>query len=275
MAKASDNVFPKVIVSEGSAPAAAASGQQKLFIDSADHKLKRINSGGTVTTVEGGSGSGTYVYPPGSFDKPPASPNAKDDEYDGTSTVTWTATPTAANAKDRNSTRADHLYIKAASGNASHLVGEYQAIPGSFPFTVTSKVVSTTGRQAFHRAGGLYFAPASPTTSSAVVYFGSVYNSSAPAGMEIVRITYTNDSTFGSQSTFVGQRAGLPMREYYLKAVFTSATAASLYYSSDGYAWILAEAYTFGFTVANMGVAQAEETANTGVEAFYGFFRVS
>lgn len=56
MAKASDNVFPKLIVSEGSTPTTPSSGQQKLFIDSADHKVKRVDSSGVVTTVEGGSG---------------------------------------------------------------------------------------------------------------------------------------------------------------------------------------------------------------------------
>lgn len=58
MAKASDNVFPKLIVSEGTVPASPSAGQQKLYIDSADHKLKRVNSSGAVTTIEGGSGGG-------------------------------------------------------------------------------------------------------------------------------------------------------------------------------------------------------------------------
>lgn len=56
MAKASDNLFPKVLITEGSAPASPAAGGQALFIDSADHKLKRKNSSGTVTTIEGGGG---------------------------------------------------------------------------------------------------------------------------------------------------------------------------------------------------------------------------
>lgn len=204
-------------------------------------------------------------------DYPPASPNAKDDEYDGTSTVTWTNTPTAANAKDRNTTRPGHLYIKT-SGSGANLVGEYQPIPASFPFTVTAKVVSTTGRANYHRAGGLVFYPATPTSASPCVYFGLVFNTT---GIEITRVTYTDATTFGSQSTFAGVRTGTPAREIYLKAVFTSATSASLYYSTDGYAWILDATYTFPFTVANMGVAQSEETALGGVEAYYKFFRVT
>lgn len=57
MAKASDNLFPSVLLDEGSAPSNPSAGTQRLFIDSADHQLKRVNSAGTVTTVEGGGGS--------------------------------------------------------------------------------------------------------------------------------------------------------------------------------------------------------------------------
>lgn len=57
MAKASDNPYPSLLVVEGSAPASPPAGDQRLFIDSADHKLKRVNSSGTVTTVEGGGSS--------------------------------------------------------------------------------------------------------------------------------------------------------------------------------------------------------------------------
>lgn len=58
---ASDNVFPKLIVSEGSSPGSAASGQQKLYIDSADHKLKRINSSGTITVIDPASVPGAEL----------------------------------------------------------------------------------------------------------------------------------------------------------------------------------------------------------------------
>lgn len=53
MTKASDNIFPKVLIVEGSAPSSPSSGDQALYIDSSDHKLKRKNSSGTVTTIEG------------------------------------------------------------------------------------------------------------------------------------------------------------------------------------------------------------------------------
>src|ERR1051326_8886897 len=53
MVKASDNEFPSLLILEGSAPASPGAGDQRVYIDSSDHKLKRKNSGGTVTTIEG------------------------------------------------------------------------------------------------------------------------------------------------------------------------------------------------------------------------------
>ena len=61
MTKASDNAFPSLLVVEGTAPASPSAGDQRLYIDSADHHLKRKNSSGTVTDLESGSASLTYV----------------------------------------------------------------------------------------------------------------------------------------------------------------------------------------------------------------------
>ena len=64
MTKASDNEYPSLLIKEGAAPSSPAAGDQRLFIDSADHLLKRKNSGGTVTAVGGGladQGLATYL----------------------------------------------------------------------------------------------------------------------------------------------------------------------------------------------------------------------
>lgn len=55
MAKASDNAFPSLLLVEGSAPASPSSGQHRLFVDTADDKLKRKDAAGTVSVVEGGN----------------------------------------------------------------------------------------------------------------------------------------------------------------------------------------------------------------------------
>lgn len=53
MAKASNNQFPSVLFAEqGSAPAGPAAGDQRIFIDSSDHHLKRVDSAGAVVDLE-------------------------------------------------------------------------------------------------------------------------------------------------------------------------------------------------------------------------------
>jgi hypothetical protein len=58
--KASDNPYPSLLLVEGAAPADPAAGGQRLFIDSTDHTLKRVDSAGTVTAVESGGGSPVF-----------------------------------------------------------------------------------------------------------------------------------------------------------------------------------------------------------------------
>jgi hypothetical protein len=52
MAKGSDNEFPSLLVKEGTAPANPAAGDQRIFIDSTSHHIKRVNSSGTVVDME-------------------------------------------------------------------------------------------------------------------------------------------------------------------------------------------------------------------------------
>lgn len=53
MGKASDNPFPSILVVEGSAPATPTGGDQRLFVDMADHLLKMKDSTAAVTPVGG------------------------------------------------------------------------------------------------------------------------------------------------------------------------------------------------------------------------------
>lgn len=59
--KAEDNLFPYITLVEGAAPSTPSAGRQKEFIDSADHKLKRVDSAGAVTIIEGGGAGGGGV----------------------------------------------------------------------------------------------------------------------------------------------------------------------------------------------------------------------
>lgn len=51
MAKASDNAFPSLLITEGTEPSAPAAGKQRLYIDSTTHLLMLTNSSGTESAV--------------------------------------------------------------------------------------------------------------------------------------------------------------------------------------------------------------------------------
>lgn len=221
-------------------------------------------TGEVIVTIPGGSGSS---YPPGSADKPPASPNGKDDEFDGTSSVTWTSSPTAPNAFDINTSRESHMYLKA-SGSGAAYVGKYQAVPGSYPYTITTKV-STTARGNFQRGGGIILAPTTPTGTSNIVYVGSLYNNARV----VERIIAQFGGAFVSQTSAILSGYWGPV---YLKLTVNSATSMSSWGSTDGYNWIPIEtAVNPGFTPAYMGLALNDETLAAGCEAWSDFFRIT
>lgn len=221
----------------------------------------------TWATLGAGSGG---AYPPGSADAPPATANARDDEFNGTSAVTWSATPTAPTATNVNVTRPGHLYVRSA-GPAGVYVGRYQSAPATFPYTVLTKVVGDTSRLNFHRGGGIILYPATPTASSGLVYFGKLYDAPNLGGWGTARIHNTAEGTFGSIV-----RTGFPtaMGSLYLRAVLASATSVTLSYSLDGWAWRDLETYTVPFSVANIGLAITEEGGG-GVDSYFDFFRVT
>ena len=107
MAIGSDNEFPKIIlVEQGSTPATPAAGTQKLFIDSADGKLKRVDESDTVTAIETDAGAGydegtSFPVSPSSGDKFYRTDRNLLYYYDGTrwlTTTLYVATPTLADA---------------------------------------------------------------------------------------------------------------------------------------------------------------------------------
>lgn len=214
----------------------------------------------------GGGGGGGTAYPLGSADEPPGSPSAYDDEFDGTTSVTWTAFGSPA-SNTVNSTRPGHLYLQA-SGTGSTLVGRVQTAPASFPFTVSTKVAGTTSRANYHRGGGLCFFPSGAISGgSSPVYFGVNHN----AGARVARITYSGLSGYGGEAY---EALGAKLAPVYLRAVFTSATAVSLQWSHDGWAWQVVEAPTLPFSVGQIGLACSEEGGG-GLDVYFDWLRVT
>jgi len=226
-------------------------------------------NGRTIVTIPGGSGGGSS-YPLGNADALPAVPNAKDDEFDGTSTATWTATPTMAATNVVHTERPGHLKLRAA-GTASTFVGRHQVAPATFPYTLITKVAGHTARLDFHRGGGILLYPATPTAASPLVYLGVLQDSPNLGGIGVARITNTSQGAFGS-----AVRAAFKVAEAstYFRVVMTSATAASLSFSSDGWAWRLLETLTVPFSVGAVGLGVTEEGGG-GTDSFFDFFRVT
>lgn len=217
----------------------------------------------------------TTTYLAGSADIPPAVANAKNDEFDGSSAVSWISTPTPPSAFDINTTRPHHARL-VASGSGSTIVGKYQAAPASFPYTVTMKM-NSNGRANYHRSGAIMLLPTAPTSSTGCVLAGMSYADNAGAagaetgGLGFQRLYHSNMSTYSSQS----RRVALGGGPWYFRVVMTSATAAAIYYSMDGWVWALVENYTVPFSVAYIGFGISEENSGGGVEAHSDWFRVT
>jgi hypothetical protein len=112
MAKASDNVFPKLIFSSGSAPATPSAGQGKVYEKSSDKKLYFKNEDGTEydLTASGSSGVATdTIY------------DTKGDIPIGTGADTAAKLPVGSNGQvlTADSTQTTGVKWAAASGGAT------------------------------------------------------------------------------------------------------------------------------------------------------------
>jgi hypothetical protein len=211
----------------------------------------------------------------GSADVPPASPNAKDDEFDGTSSVTWTSTPTAPTSFDINTTRPSHAVMRS-SGNGNNIVGKYQAVPGAYPYTITAKLAGQNARGASNRAG-IFIAPASPTGASAVMMATTEVGATDAYWQRVLNSAFTG--TFSSSN--VGFR--LPVtsgswRDFgpiYFRIKVNSATSVDTSLSRDGWNFVTFEsAFNPGFTPGVMGIFVAE-VGTADLTAHFDFFRVT
>lgn len=104
MARGSDNLFPQILIVEGSAPSVTASGtypgiptgDQALFIDSADHLPKLVNHAGAVAVLGGGAAPSLILNFEPSADQIALTTMTSGTWYDVCSNQSFTVTNAAA-----------------------------------------------------------------------------------------------------------------------------------------------------------------------------------
>jgi hypothetical protein len=263
MTKFSDVPAPSLLIVEGAAPASPPAGDQRIYIDSADHVLKRKNSAGTVTVVGSGAvpvttkgdlltydtaaqrlavGTNGQVLTADSAeatglkwgaasggaittpDTPPASPSAYDDEF--TALSGWT---TLGTLDTLDVTTVPGCLYMSQDANAENLDGVYKTMP-SMPFTVSAKLAGYY-LQAQYASAGIFI-----TDGTKILSFD---NDVAATTRYLDARLWANRADWTSSTAGVAYSTAIVSRTVpYMRMVVNSATDIDCYYSWDGYIWI-------------------------------------
>ena len=210
----------------------------------------------------GGSTTGdsfTYFDP----DKPPTSPSAYDDEFNGTaldakwSTVNWTN----LSAKDVNTTVPSSLYVHGAA--TTTVAAALQAIPAG-DFCVYAKLAfSGAASGTVNQHLGIALSSTNTTTSSCNYLTSAVYGTQGPYS------GFYSSSNWSNTWTQIGIGNGIRCRFLRLRRVGTT-----YYYgwSEDGKTWFEAST-TLAYTPAYFGLF-ATSPAGT-IDGSFEYFRYS
>lgn len=207
-------------------------------------------------------------------DAPPASPNAFDDEFTSSGSLSgWTAFGQTNTVTDINTTVPGRLYVhRNANIGGAKTGGYYKAISTSGTYLV--KCGATNARENYHRGNVVCILPTGAISdSSPVVQIGQFYVN----GLDIVATRMSDLSTyattvfdFGSAGT-VGERPAA----LYVKLKFNSATSVDIDISHDGIAWMSGvTAYNPGWNMDKIGWGVSEESGTTyPVTTSWDYFR--
>lgn len=224
-----------------------------------------------VITLQSGAGSKRI---PGWTQSPlivPASPNAKDDEFDSTDTnnppTGWTAMGTLTGV-DINSTRKSHLYLKAAANGNYALAGIYKAWTPSAGDTVTAYLSDHSMVGQFQKAM-LFVATATPGQVAGACT--QVVGAGSGANMDEVNSKlYTSPS--GGSLTNDFSTVGMPS-PLYLRIVYASSTNLVIQASRGGNFWRTINSFNPAFTVGSYGLCVSPENTTGDVEALFDWIR--
>jgi len=190
------------------------------------------DAGSGVATLQIGDGTSSTIWNPKA---PPASPNAKDDEFDDASLAAkWTEyDPTSILTVTED---AYGVLLEALDDPASQnaVCGIRQAIPTSDEWEIVSRV-SVGGTLSNSICGGLYIAgdiATNPTTAPLLTVY-LLLNVNGQQAVEIVNLS--NRTTFWSLSQTTESRVG----SLYLAMQWKVSTGkAAIWYSYSGVDWV-------------------------------------
>lgn len=298
MGKASDNPYPSILLEDHVDPTAPADGFKRLFIDT-DEKLKMIDHASLVTdftpsagllnkynatvapavTDDSGDGYavgsiwvdvtgdkayiavdvsvGAAVWNPfegaGSTiyddDFAAATLDGKWTELGGTLLDTLNTTDTAGQL---------HMQ-ETATGYG--VFGVYQAAPPA-PFVMTAKIDSWTLGTSYVQAA-IFLADATPT---ALRLFGPVYGVYGASVNDMATGAWTSRTVRGGANDV---NAGAMSAPFWLRVCVSTTTEAAFSYSADGTNWSAGVASAIGFTLGNVGLAIAGNTAGGEASAYW------
>lgn len=200
MAKVSANLFPYLHLVPAAAPASPAAGAERLYLDSGDgNKLKRKNSSGTVTTIEGAGGGGavpTRVRTQGAATADYATSSTTFVDLDNT----YFSTSIAAVVGDEIEVQFDCLlYENNAGKDVSLAVAVNGSIPTLFAF----------GHEVYRcDAGGVLYP--SHMRYSFTVASGDLSSGSVPIKIQWRDHTGTGAGGAGIHSATTGTAANVP-----------------------------------------------------------------
>ncbi len=283
MAKASDNDFPSILLTEqASAPTTPAAGKRRIYWKT-DNKFYVRDESGTETEIGAGGGgapttakyitsaadgglSAEIVIPglAGSPDIPPG--GGSDDEFDTTDTsdpMTGWTTMGSPTAHDINSTIKSHYYIKVNANAGTSFCGIYKAM--SPAFTVTTRVSDYTSALNYNMVS-LFVAEASPGKMWSI----SAQHSTIP--FDIRTESWTGPTSGSANVLDVAERFGRP--PIYFRIIVTSSTNVTFLYSCNGLIYVpVASAINVGFTVGAAGIAVQPISASNAMEAAFDWIR--
>lgn len=272
MAKASDNQFPKVILTEqGSTPATPAAGDQKIFIDSSDHHLKRVDEADAVVDIEAGGGTGASMdeADPYGIHHRLSGSSADDDEFDTDTSASYTqVTPTGSVTW----AVVNHAVSGLCSGQSANDLCAFLKAMTLADGEAFETNIQTISIQASYAMMGLVITDGTLTTSNAIAAL--VYNDSVNALVcQLWKGTLTNLST-NINTVTLGSAVRSP--SYRIRLKRTSSTSFNwLISTSHGgqYSALGTSGGDPGFTPTHAGVCVSVWGGSNIVIASFDFIR--